>query len=61
MNLTLEKKMKDIFKMIVTNVQNPRDLTNDSDLKNSLEHYLREERISDFRSCDHEIFMNEQE
>lgn len=41
--------------------KNPRDLTNDSDLENSLEHYLREERISDFRSCDHEIFMNEQE
>ena len=34
--------------MIVTNVRNPRDLNNDSDLKNILEHRFCEQRVSDF-------------
>jgi len=46
---------------MISDVQNPRDLNNDSDLKNSLEHRFGEQRVSEFRSCDHEIFMNEQE
>ena len=51
--------------MIVTNVWNPRDLNNDSDFKNILEHgvYANIEFpiFSHVTTKYHEIFMNEHE